>query len=471
MKVGGVDRLIVHKAITTSTRLVLRRPTVANHYSTSTCILANRSYSLAPFSDNTTIIESLQAMKARLLLTVGLFKTASAFASGESKRSFLGVGRTSHANGIKTLPSRNSSYETHNARHASIKSSSSRSSSTANDNDYVSYYNDRHAAPHHDETTTTLTLRLARRADVPSMQQCNLATLPENYNEQFYYSHLQQWPELALVVVAQQQQQQQLNHGNHNGQVAKSSYTGARWTGGPSATTMSSEKVVAYVLGKVENRPMALEESLEHSYYNLEPQQSTRWYDGGQSSSHSRYMQQRRVHTASFGHVTSLAVLQDFRRQGLARELMMQLHAHLRLDYGHKVDKVGLHVRAGNGAATRLYQRAFGYNVVERIPGYYQDGEDGLLMEMDLKEQHEQPVLQQSSQRDSSAFLNSLWRPKNPWNGQYENETKYKVDYFAAEEPAKASLRLPRQVGLVQPQTFQQQRRPDELEEPMQLRY
>jgi len=41
---------------------------------------------------------------------------------------------------------------------------------------------------------------MARRSDVPSIQRCNLATLPENYNSNFYLHHLRSWPELALVM-------------------------------------------------------------------------------------------------------------------------------------------------------------------------------------------------------------------------------------------------------------------------------
>jgi len=45
-----------------------------------------------------------------------------------------------------------------------------------------------------------LTFRLARRTDVPQIQKCNLATLPENYNPNFYVNHMRTWPELCLVA-------------------------------------------------------------------------------------------------------------------------------------------------------------------------------------------------------------------------------------------------------------------------------
>ena len=45
-----------------------------------------------------------------------------------------------------------------------------------------------------------IALRVARRSDVPHIQQCNLATLPENYSATFYHNHMRQWPDLALVA-------------------------------------------------------------------------------------------------------------------------------------------------------------------------------------------------------------------------------------------------------------------------------
>ena len=279
------------------------------------------------------------------------------------------------------------------------------------------------------------------------MQRCNLATLPENYNEQFYVSHLQQWPELALVVC--------LPAATAADQYDDStSQSQQQWTGGPRAGSASSsnnkETVVAYVLGKLEDRPMALEDSLMHD----NDWQDSRWYEG--STSRNKYTQQQhtRITMIPYGHVTSLAVLDSFRRQGLARELMMQLHAHLAWYYGHKASRVGLHVRAGNVAATRLYASVFGYQVMERIPQYYQDGEDGLLMEMDLTNQ---------PPRQDSTFLGNLWGRKSPWKNT-------QVLYGADDAPA-VDLSLPRHVGSVPSSYQQQQRRQGEQQEPMHMRY
>ena len=79
------------------------------------------------------------------------------------------------------------------------------------------------------------------------------------------------------------------------------------------------------------------------------------------------------------GHVTSLAVMKDYRRLGLASQLMDQLH-HQMQQRAPKVSSVGLHVRVSNKAATRLYEETMGYHVSQVISGYYQDGEDAYLM-------------------------------------------------------------------------------------------
>jgi len=75
-------------------------------------------------------------------------------------------------------------------------------------------------------------------------------------------------------------------------------------------------------------------------------------------------------------YVSSLGVSRAFRRQGVARTLLrhvLQLAAHRPL-----CAAVGLHVRASNVAAMRLYEKC-GFVAVRVIPMYYHD-EDGVFM-------------------------------------------------------------------------------------------
>jgi len=180
-------------------------------------------------------------------------------------------------------------------------------------------------------TTTSIQLRLATRTDVPGIQRCNLACLPENYNTQFYSSHLRQWPDLALVA-EEVPQSNELEHRNFSG------------------FRQAEPKIVAYVLGKVETRPLI----------NFDDPTA----------------RQRHERVERLGHVTSLAVQKDFRRLGLAKAMMTQLHHHLQ---HHGIASCGLHVRTSNLAACRLYQDD-GYQIDQIIKSYYQDGEDAYFM-------------------------------------------------------------------------------------------
>jgi len=211
--------------------------------------------------------------------------------------------------------------------------------------------------------SVNIQLRLATRTDVNSIQACNLACLPENYNAQFYASHLRQWPDLALVAEDVSGTAKDSSSNNNNLSVADQDRNPRFHFSSPYPNSLNSRshprqraepKIVAYVLGKVETRPVV-------DYEN--PLQNN-----------------NRVET--LGHVTSLAVRDEYRRLGIAKSLMNQLHHHLYLHRG--VEACGLHVRTSNQAACRLYQRD-GYEVAQIIPSYYQDGEDAFFMRKRLE--------------------------------------------------------------------------------------
>ncbi len=209
-----------------------------------------------------------------------------------------------------------------------------------------------------------IALRLATRTDVPAIQRCNLATLPENYSSQFYVNHLRQWPDLALVaehVVCPDgaTDGDDINGSQHQRRNPFENYN-------PS-TPQNQNEIIGYVLGKVEETAILdkskIDDPNSDSFYSFHP--------GNTGSS-------KRKRTEMMGHVTSLAVLPTFRRKGLAAKLMKQLHFHMQ--EGHDADGVGLHVRVSNVAARRLYCEGMGYGVVDVIRGYYQDGEDAFFM-------------------------------------------------------------------------------------------
>lgn len=181
-------------------------------------------------------------------------------------------------------------------------------------------------------------IRTARRDDIPAIEGCNLKSLPENYPNSFYHNHLLQWPYLALVAektpIFPEDKQQ-------------------------------DKRIVGYVLGRVE--------------HGISP------YDG------------TRIAERKTGHVSSLAVLDEYRRLGIGRELMEILHLQMRFRYN--VDSSTLHVRCSNRAAQKLYAQSLGYRIVETVHNYYQDGADAFYMKLDFnaveaeqQEEEEEPL-------------------------------------------------------------------------------
>jgi ribosomal-protein-alanine N-acetyltransferase len=76
------------------------------------------------------------------------------------------------------------------------------------------------------------------------------------------------------------------------------------------------------------------------------------------------------------GHVTTIGVAPEHRRRGLANKLLRHAEEALRK---RGVNTVMLEVRVSNLAAQNLY-REFDYSITQRLPKYYNNGEDGFLM-------------------------------------------------------------------------------------------
>src|SRR5882724_2521543 len=76
------------------------------------------------------------------------------------------------------------------------------------------------------------------------------------------------------------------------------------------------------------------------------------------------------------GHITTVGVAPDHRRRHLAKRLMAEVEKGFRQC---NVRIVRLEVRSLNIAAQKLYE-SLGYAVTQRLPKYYSNGGDGLLM-------------------------------------------------------------------------------------------
>ena len=82
------------------------------------------------------------------------------------------------------------------------------------------------------------------------------------------------------------------------------------------------------------------------------------------------------------GHLKDLAVRPDARGRGIGRTLLRTTLATLR---GRGVAVVKLEVRESNEVARSLYATE-GFEPIRRMPRYYRDGEDALVLVVDLAE-------------------------------------------------------------------------------------
>ena len=85
-------------------------------------------------------------------------------------------------------------------------------------------------------------------------------------------------------------------------------------------------------------------------------------------------------HGRDIGHVKDLAVAPDAQGRGLGRALLTRALARFA---AAGVALTKLEVRDTNEAALGLY-RDTGFEVMRRVPRYYQDGEDALVMVLDV---------------------------------------------------------------------------------------
>lgn len=80
------------------------------------------------------------------------------------------------------------------------------------------------------------------------------------------------------------------------------------------------------------------------------------------------------------GHIKDIAVSTPWRRNGIGTLLISHILHDLRL---RELKKVKLEVRKGNKTAISLYNR-FGFSFHHALSDYYDDGEDALVLMLDL---------------------------------------------------------------------------------------
>jgi len=82
------------------------------------------------------------------------------------------------------------------------------------------------------------------------------------------------------------------------------------------------------------------------------------------------------VEPQNTGHITTLGVAPEHRRRRIAERMLTRVEESFRRRH---VRTIRLEVRSVNSGAQILY-RNLGYTVTQRLPRYYSNGGDGLLM-------------------------------------------------------------------------------------------
>lgn len=82
----------------------------------------------------------------------------------------------------------------------------------------------------------------------------------------------------------------------------------------------------------------------------------------------------------NLGHIISLAVDEKFRSQHIGTKLLIMAVNVLR---NCNIFKITLEVRVSNVVAVDFYKK-FGFEVERQVPKYYNDGEDALIMYLDV---------------------------------------------------------------------------------------
>jgi ribosomal-protein-alanine N-acetyltransferase len=84
----------------------------------------------------------------------------------------------------------------------------------------------------------------------------------------------------------------------------------------------------------------------------------------------------KKLRFAKKGHIISVAVMPDYRKQGIAYSLVEQALSALTALHA---DECYLEVRASNDPAIKLYNK-MGFDTTRTIPRYYFDGSDAFVM-------------------------------------------------------------------------------------------
>ena len=100
------------------------------------------------------------------------------------------------------------------------------------------------------------------------------------------------------------------------------------------------------------------------------------------------------------GHITSISVLREYRKLGIATKLMRAAQHQMKTIY--EAHYCSLHVRVSNRAALTLYRDVLGYETMRVEAEYYADKEDAYDMKLFFNEATRQKMKKEKTNAPSS---------------------------------------------------------------------
>ncbi|MDQ1280853.1 MAG: [ribosomal protein S18]-alanine N-acetyltransferase [Thermoproteota archaeon] len=88
----------------------------------------------------------------------------------------------------------------------------------------------------------------------------------------------------------------------------------------------------------------------------------------------------KKISIVKKGHVVSIAVIPEYRRNGIGYNLISKALAGM---FEYRANECYLEVRVSNDTAINLYKK-LGFKQIKTINGYYKDGESAYLMTKSL---------------------------------------------------------------------------------------
>jgi len=137
------------------------------------------------------------------------------------------------------------------------------------------------------------------------------------------------------------------------------------------------------------------------------------------------------------GHITSISVLRDYRKLGIATKLMRACQNAMATVYGAKY--CSLHVRVTNRAALTLYRDVLQYEITSVADQYYADKEDAYDMKLWFDKVARENFLRKGGKILPITGPKSTEEEKKDASATTSDSTANKIETLPAETQAAAA--------------------------------